>query len=156
MKKSLLFVALIVVIVVASTLSCVPDRRAEQFARLEAELRGLSNSMVAIQQELSSTRSYLSQAQEQTKLLQKQLDEAKKPAPVTTPTTNYFQTSQAVAVPEPYYYYNYNYNYYPYGYNRPHRPFPPRPPSPFPPGPFPPAPLPPFPFPRPLSPGIDY
>lgn len=127
MKRSGVFVLLLLLLISGSAVGCLPVGNGEQLVSLEADIRALSNSLAYTQQEIASLRKSLAETQVQTELLRRQLQEAPRPA-ISKPTV-------ITVVTQPLSYYPYPYRYYYY------RPFP------CPPFPYYPFPYPPFPHP---------
>jgi Sec-independent protein translocase protein TatA len=111
MKKSVLLITLMLVLVMLSIIGCGPEKTKELLAKLETDIKALSNTLTSTQQELTATKKALTDAQEQIKLLQKQLQEASRQnSAVTEP-----QISEVPVVINPYPYYYNPYPRYPYG-----------------------------------------
>jgi len=138
MTRYTLIIAVLVILVLGSTLSCASTYRNDRLDKLQVQVEALNNSLYANQQELVSTRRALIEAQEKANLLEMQLQVTQK---------NVYTSSACPVCPEPTVVVVYEPVrwplYYPYP-PLPPRPYPPPPPHPYPPPP-PPHPLPPTP-----------
>ena len=157
MKRATVLISLLLVVILAISTGCVSSQSDRQLTRIEAQIQALTTTLVTTQQELASTKKALTDAQEKTRLVQQQLQDAQQAqqSVQTTSSTNYqVPAVQTIAIlPDDYSPY-YNQNPYPYFPSSPPLPpsFPPfhhpSPPPPFPPAPPPPAPV--------VSPGAPF
>jgi hypothetical protein len=131
-RKYVLIIVPLLLLVLGSTLSCASAGNAEQLNKLQVQVDALNNSLYSTQQQLAETRQALSDAQEQTRQLQNQLQQSSTPSYSTNAYPQYPDTSVTV-ISQPY-------CWLPYApdYRRFHRPQPwPPGPNPWPPGSYP-------------------
>jgi hypothetical protein len=157
MKRATVLISLLLVVILAISAGCVSSQSDRQLARIEAQLQALTTTLGTTQQELASTKKALTDAQEKTRLVQQQLQDAQQAqqtVQTTSSTTYQVPAVQTISITPDYTPY-YNPNPYPYFPSSPPLPpsFPPfHHPSP-PPAPFPPAPCP---TPPVVSPGAPF
>jgi hypothetical protein len=158
MKRAVVFVILLFVVILGISTGCTSNQSERQLARIESQLQALTATLSNTQQELASTKKSLIDAQDRTRLLQQQLQEAQQ----TRANTSTYQPPavQTITVVSDQYtpYYN-SYNNYLYYPSNPVPPCPLSPPAPRP--PFhphspPPGALPPFTPPAPPHPHTPF
>lgn len=143
MKRATVLISLLIIFILVISTGCTSTQRDNQLARIESQLQALAATISATQQELASTKKYLTDAQDSTRLLQQQIQAAQQ----TRASASTYQSPVVQTNPVLYDrytpYYN-SYNYYPYYFTpppppryipRPPPPRPPRPPRPPPPPP---------------------
>jgi septal ring factor EnvC (AmiA/AmiB activator) len=113
MKRATAFISILFVFILVISNGCASSQSDNQLDRIESQLQALTSTISATQQELASIKKSLADAQDSTRLLQQQIQEAQQ----TRASASIYQPTavRTVTVLSDQYtpYYN-SPNYYPY------------------------------------------